>query len=50
MSPLEELADVIDNFLRKGGHAMRRLTFLGLLDREGKLEGMLKRAGVEIAD
>lgn len=50
MSPLDTLADVIDNFLRKGGHAKRRLTFLGLLDREGKLEGMLKRAGVEIAD
>ncbi|MAE61763.1 MAG: hypothetical protein CMJ49_10460 [Planctomycetaceae bacterium] len=49
-SSIDTLADVIDNFLRKGGHPMRRLAFLGMLDREGNLEGMLKRAGVEIQD
>lgn len=49
-SIIDVLADVIDNFLRVGGHPARRLAFLGMLDAEGKLEGMLKRAGVEIAD
>jgi len=34
-SVLETLKDVIDNFLRKGGHEMRRLHFLGYLDERG---------------
>ncbi|MHB9106444.1 MAG: exo-rhamnogalacturonan lyase family protein [Armatimonadota bacterium] len=34
-SPLETLRDQINNFLKKGGHAMRRLHFLGYLDRQG---------------
>jgi len=34
-SPIERLKPQIDNFLKKGGHAMRRLHFLHLLDQRG---------------
>jgi len=34
-SVLETLREAIDNFLKKGGHEMRRLHFLGYLDARG---------------
>jgi hypothetical protein len=34
-SVLATLRDAINNFLEKGGHAMRRLHFLGMLDERG---------------
>jgi hypothetical protein len=34
-SPLETLKAPIENFLIKGGHEMRRLEFLKVLDEEG---------------
>lgn len=36
-SVLTTLKDPIANFIEKGGHPMRRLEFLDLLDREGRL-------------
>ena len=37
LAVIDKLKDPIDNFLQKGGHAMRRLHFLGTLDEQGKL-------------